>query len=86
MSDAGVHRFRHTFAIDFLSHREAAHRNGGNAFELQMALGYTTLEMVQTYLALAQADPSTSLRTGSGRGAPEGFAGGELTVVGQAPA
>jgi integrase len=64
-------RFRHTFAVNFLSHpqgaygsREAARRNGENAFELQMALGHTTRRMVQTYLALAQADPSATLRTG----------------------
>jgi len=51
VQDCHPHRFRHPFAVNFLSHREAAHRNGGNAFELQM---------VQTCLALAQADPSTS--------------------------
>jgi len=28
-----------------------------------MALGHTMLQMVQTYLALAQADPSTALST-----------------------
>jgi len=60
VQDCHPHRFRHTFAVNFLSHREASHRNGGNAFELQMALGHTTLQMVQTYLALAQTDPSTS--------------------------
>jgi len=57
VQDCHPHRFRHTFAVNFSRHRR---RNGGNAFELQMALGHTTLQMVQTYPALAQADPSTS--------------------------
>ena len=53
VQDSHPHRFRHTFAVNFL-------RNGGNAFELQMALGHTTLDMGQTYLSLAQTDPSAS--------------------------
>lgn len=47
--DVHPHRLRHTFATMFL-------RNGGNVYELQMALGHTTMEMVRRYLQLAETD------------------------------
>lgn len=47
--DAHPHKFRHTFAVNYL-------RNGGNAYELQEILGHSTMEMVRNYVNLAQVD------------------------------
>lgn len=49
VDNANVHRFRHTFAINFL-------RNGGNLLQLQNLLGHERMDTVRIYAQLAQLD------------------------------
>ena len=46
---ATLHRFRHTFAYNFL-------RNGGNPIELQRLLGHEEMDTVNIYVNLAESD------------------------------
>lgn len=58
VSDVHPHRFRHTFAINFL-------RNGGNVYTLKEILGHASLKMCLRYLELAQADVEANYRPAS---------------------
>lgn len=58
VSHATTHRFRHTFAINFL-------RNGGNLLELQRLLGHERMDTLHIYVQLAQADLSDAHRIAS---------------------
>lgn len=52
------HRFRHTFAINFL-------RNGGNIYTLQSILGHESLKTCLVYLKIAETDIETAHRLAS---------------------
>jgi integrase/recombinase XerD len=58
VADVHPHRFRHTFAINFL-------RNGGNVYTLKEILGHASLKMCLRYLELAQADIEANYRPAS---------------------
>ena len=49
MSGVHAHRFRPTFAIEYI-------RNSGDIFSLQYILGHSDLTMCRRYLAIVKAD------------------------------
>ncbi|HNB50744.1 MAG TPA: site-specific integrase [Anaerolineales bacterium] len=63
VAGVGVHRFRHTFAINFL--RNGLDGGEANLWALQNILGHEDIKTVEIYLAIAQADTDAAHRASS---------------------